>query len=393
MKMTLRLFIALLIVVTLSNTSCQPTDYSADINALKASRDSLAAALKITNTNLQTTNNNLAALGTSVTTIQAQLTVISGQISTLNTQLTATNTTVAGHTTTIATIQSQIKTIQDQITVINTKQDATTTAVNSTAQTVASIQAQLNTVLTQIATLNSQNTAINKTLTDISNSLALSNNQLNLMLTQLNALLAQVPTLTDVDGNVYKTVIIGTQVWMAENLETTKYRNGDPIQNATNTINWAGLITGAYCDFTNNATIGATYGHLYNFYTIMDSRQLCPTGWHIPSDTEFTTLSNYLGGDNLAGGKLKEIGTTHWGSPNTGADNSTGFTALAGSWRGDDGNFYYYVGWSGNWWSSSEYNANNGLYRSLSYNSNIFGRYYGAYVGKKGGLSVRCIKD
>ena len=392
MKMTLHFFIAFLIVITLSNTSCQPTDYSADINALKASRDSLAAALKITNANLQTTNSNLAALSTSVTTIQAQLTVISGQISTLNTQLTATNTTVAGHTTTIATIQSQIKTIQDQIAVINTKQDATATVVNSTALTVASIQAQLNSVLTQIATLNSQNTTINKTLGDLSNALTLSTSQLGNLLTQLNALLAKVPTLADVDGNVYKTVIIGTQVWMAENLRTKKYRDGTPIPYVTNSPTWINLSTGAYCYYAFNSSFGTEYGPLYNWYAVADSRNLCPTGWHIPSDNEWSVLINYLGGADAAGGKMKEVGTTHWNTPNTGADNSSGFTALGGGWIADSGGGYYWY-WMGNWWSSTLFDSNSPWLININSDMSRCLRTHGAYYEKKAGLSVRCIKD
>ncbi len=378
--------------MALFNTSCRPTDYSADINALKASRDSLAAALKITNANLLATNAAMASLGTSVTAIQAQLTVISGQITTLNTQLTTTNATVAGHTTTIATIQSQIKAIQDQITVINTKQDMTTTVVNSMAQSIASIQAQLNNALTQISTLNSQNIAINKALTDISNALVLSNSQLNLMLTQMNALLAQVPTLTDIDGNVYKTVIIGTQVWMAENLRTKKYRDGTPIPYVTNSPTWINLSTGAYCYYAYTSSFGTEYGPLYNWYAVADSRNLCPSGWHVPSDNEWSVLINYLGGADVAGGKMKEVGTSHWNTPNTGADNSSGFTALGGGWIADDGGGYYWY-YSGNWWSSTLYDSNSPWLVNINSDLRRCIRTHGDYYRKKAGLSVRCIKD
>lgn len=198
---------------------------------------------------------------------------------------------------------------------------------------------------------------------------------------------------SDIDGNVYKTVKIGNQIWMAENLKVTKYRNGNTIPNVTDYTSWANLTSGAYSDFFNDPNIGVIYGHLYNFYTVLDNRQLCPTGWHIPSDAEFTTLTNFLGGESVAGGKLKEVGTNHWNSSNIGADNISGFTGLAGGWRGDIGSFYYSVGTTGNWWSSTEYDANNGIYRGLAYNNTIFSRSYGAYFGKKGGCSIRCIKD
>jgi uncharacterized protein (TIGR02145 family) len=137
-------------------------------------------------------------------------------------------------------------------------------------------------------------------------------------------------TVTDIDGNIYHTVTIGTQVWMVENLKTTKYRNGDPIPNVTGNA-WAALTTGAYCWYNNDAaTYKATYGALYNWYAVADSRNIAPTGWHVPTDAEWTTLTTFLGGESVAGGKLKETGTNHWTSPNTGATNETGFTALPG---------------------------------------------------------------
>ncbi len=189
MKTTFRFLLAICTIVAFLFTSCQPTDYSADINALKASRDSLAAALKITNANLQTTNNTMASLSTSITTIQAQLVVISGQITTLNTTLTATNSTVAAHTATIATIQSQIKTIQDQIAILNTQQTSTSSALNTLSADVTSIKAQLTSILSQVATLNTQQIVTSTALSDIYAKLALSNNQLNSLSLQLNALL------------------------------------------------------------------------------------------------------------------------------------------------------------------------------------------------------------
>jgi uncharacterized protein (TIGR02145 family) len=189
------------------------------------------------------------------------------------------------------------------------------------------------------------------------------------------------PEVTDVDGNTYKSVRIGDQIWMARNLKVTKYRDGTAIPNVTNDNTWANLAGGAYCDWYNDATNGAIYGHLYNYYTVVDDRQLCPTGWHVPTSVEWTTLINFLGGYNVAGGKLKKTGTTHWDSPNTGANNLSGFTALAGSWRGI-------------WWTASEHDNNNGIYDYLDYAKNSVEQSYDEfYFGKKGGCSVRCIKD
>lgn len=192
---------------------------------------------------------------------------------------------------------------------------------------------------------------------------------------------------TDSDGNVYKTVTIGTQVWMAENLKTTKYSNGDPI--TTTTLNISGEAAPkyqwAYGDDVSNVSI---YGRLYTWYTIADSRKVCPTGWHVPSDEEWESLKIYLGGENLSGAKLKESGTTHWLTPNTGASNETGFTAIPGGYRNLTGS-YVSIQLSSYHWSSSD-NAPLGWGQSLHYNDSLLlrGGFY-----KPTGVSVRCIQD
>jgi uncharacterized protein (TIGR02145 family) len=198
-------------------------------------------------------------------------------------------------------------------------------------------------------------------------------------------------TVTDFDGNVYKTITIDTQTWMAENLRTTHYRNGEIIPEVSDDTAWSNLSTGAYCNYENtrnNDTI-ATFGRLYNWYTVSDSRNMAPTGWHVPTDAEWTTLTTYLGGDSEAGGKLKEINTTHWYSPNTGADNSSGYTALPGGYR--DGNITFFnIGNGVYWWSSSEGGTDYAWYRSLYYtNSNVERDGF----SKISGFSVRCLRD
>lgn len=208
-SLTFILRFAIITVMILSSSCQKQTDYSADINALKAtsnalraSRDSLAAALRITNANLLATNNALASLSSSVTAIQTQLGVISGQITTLNTQLTATNAIVAGHTTTIATIQAQIKTIQDQITSLNSQQTSTSSLVSGLSNTVSSIQAQITTILASIDTLNSQQSTTSAGLADISAKLLLSNNQLTSLALAFNSLLTNLtiaPIITTTD--------------------------------------------------------------------------------------------------------------------------------------------------------------------------------------------------
>src|ERR1035437_3671045 len=137
-------------------------------------------------------------------------------------------------------------------------------------------------------------------------------------------------TVTDFDGNVYKTITIGSKTWMAENLKVTHYQNGDPIPNETDATAWSNLTTGAYCDYNYTPSNSITYGHMNNLFSIIDSRTIAPAGLHVPTAIEWDTLINYIGGVSLAGGNLKEIGTTHWTSPNTGATNSSGMTILPG---------------------------------------------------------------
>jgi uncharacterized protein (TIGR02145 family) len=197
---------------------------------------------------------------------------------------------------------------------------------------------------------------------------------------------------TDIDGNIYNTVTIGTQTWMVENLKTTKYRNGEAIPNVTDDASWESLTSGGYCWYNNDAaTYKAAFGALYNWYAVADSRNVAPTGWHVPTDGEWTTLTNYLGGTSVAGGKLKEDGPSHWLAPNTGATNSTGFTALPGGCRG--GGIFTAVGDYGYWWSSKAIDKPNTWSRNLGlYNNGAYVYRYNGYP-LQDGFSVRCIKD
>ena len=195
--------------------------------------------------------------------------------------------------------------------------------------------------------------------------------------------------ISDIDGNVYTSVTIGTQTWMVENLKTTKYRDGSSIANVTDGTFWAGLSTGAWCDYSNLAANGTKYGHLYNWYAAADSRNIAPVGWHVPTDAEWTTLTAYLGGESVAGGKLKEAGTLNWASPNTGTTNETGFSALPGGSRNGSGTFYN-LGYFGNWWTATEYGAGSAWPRSMFCNLGDVSSYYGL---KTNGFSVRCVRD
>jgi len=196
-------------------------------------------------------------------------------------------------------------------------------------------------------------------------------------------------TVTDIDGNVYNTVTIGTQVWMLENLKVTKLNDGTAIPLVTDKTSWLNLTTPGFCWYGNNeATYKNTYGALYNWYTV-NTGKLSPAGWHVPTDAELTTLTNYLGGESIAGGKLKETGTTHWQSPNTGATNESGFTGLPGGMRNVPG-FFYNIENSGIWWSSTEYDATNEWLSEADYN---YGGFYKLNLVKTCGFSVRCVKD
>jgi uncharacterized protein (TIGR02145 family) len=193
----------------------------------------------------------------------------------------------------------------------------------------------------------------------------------------------------DADGNIYKVIAIGTQIWMAENLRTTKFKDGTTIPKVSDDAKWTELSTPAYCWYANNETgYKELCGALYNWYTV-NTGKLCPSGWHVPSDAEWTTLTDYLGGESLAGGKLKEVVNTHWGRSNDGADKSSGFTALPGGYRVSTGSFYG-VGNYGNWWSSSKYDSGSAWYRGMYYSSNSVGRVVYSMVD---GFSVRCIKN
>jgi len=184
-------------------------------------------------------------------------------------------------------------------------------------------------------------------------------------------------------------ITIGTQTWTLKNLDVVTYRNGDPIPQVQDDTAWVNLTTGAWCYYVNNTGNGTTYGKLYNWYAVNDPRGLAPNGYHIPTDAEWSILTDYLGGTVTAGGKMKEAGTSHWLSPNTGATNSSGFTGLPGGTR-DYYGYFYDIGAYGNWWSSSEYDTDYAWYRYLTSNYGNVGR---SAFFKLNGFSVRCLRD
>jgi uncharacterized protein (TIGR02145 family) len=210
-------------------------------------------------------------------------------------------------------------------------------------------------------------------------------------------------TITDIDGNVYQTITIGNQIWMAENLKVTHYRNGDAIPYVIGDPDWRNLTTGAYFYYDYNASNAAVYGCLYNWYAVHDSRNIAPTGWHIPTDEEWKTLEKYLGMSQASadatvwrgtdeGGKLKENGLSHWLSPNTGATNESCFSALPGGYRESGGGND--MGYSAYFWSSTEssvqYEDDLAWNRLLSWSNSQIRRYTDY---KTDGFSVRLVSD
>ena len=209
-------------------------------------------------------------------------------------------------------------------------------------------------------------------------------------------------TMTDIEGNVYRTITIGTQTWMAENLRTTRYRNGDPIPNGA-TTNWplSDNTPGGYCSYNNtsNPDTIVTFGLLYNGYAVLDSRGLAPDGWHIPTAAEWDTLIAFVaagegttdmyGNNSVAGGRLRETGTLHWGRANR-ATNSSGFTALPGGSRGPGKPSFDHVGYTCFFWSSTIYDSYSLRYYFSSSDFLTFGK--GA-SSKPCGVSVRCVKN
>jgi uncharacterized protein (TIGR02145 family) len=202
--------------------------------------------------------------------------------------------------------------------------------------------------------------------------------------------IAEAQTVKDIDGNIYNTVVIGDQVWMAENLKTTKYNDSTDIPFISDNKDWKALFAPAYFWYDNDEKANKnSYGALYNWYAV-STNKICPAGWRIPGYEEWTTMIEKLkGGERIAGGQLKETGTTHWKSPNKRATNSIGFTALPGGFRDSNGKFHD-IGIYGGWWSNTEASASKALYRGLLYD---YGTVGSGESHKADGFSVRCLRD
>ncbi|MEI7501319.1 MAG: fibrobacter succinogenes major paralogous domain-containing protein [Bacteroidota bacterium] len=206
----------------------------------------------------------------------------------------------------------------------------------------------------------------------------------------VKALLVPTPTVVkDIDGNSYKSVKIGKQEWLVENLKTTRYQNGDAIPVVSDEFKWKNLTTGAYCNYENDTGYYKRYGRLYNWYALNDSRKICPKGWHVPTDADWDKLTSFLGGEIVAGGKMKESKAAYWDIPNIGATNESGFTALPGGYRSIKGEFNS-LGSYTFFWSSTGYSSDMAWCRYLQNGNDQVERIENY---KRFGFSVRCIKD
>ena len=195
-----------------------------------------------------------------------------------------------------------------------------------------------------------------------------------------------VQSIYDVDGNAYTSVVIGTQEWLAQNLKTTKYCNGDPLVTDLISISWQSSSVGSWAYYNDDPSMDETFGKLYNFYAVVDTRGVCPCGWHVPTTIEWNTLFDFLGGPSVSGGTLKS--TANWNAPNTGATNASGFSGQGGGYRLSNGN-YSQQNVYGYFWTKNVFGSD-GVYRRLSFDS---AGVQSLYYSKRGGLSVRCLKD
>lgn len=202
-----------------------------------------------------------------------------------------------------------------------------------------------------------------------------------------NAPCERTPTVRDIDRNIYNTIQIGSQCWMQSNLKVTRYRNGNPIATGLDNKDWNTTQAGAYSFFNNLPQHDATYGKLYNGFAVSDGRRICPQGWHIPSDAEWSTLVDHLKGASGAGGRMKT--TTGWKSPNAGADNSSGFSALPGGFRSPEG-YCISLGIDAYFWSSTAIGFSDAWVRGLNFNKEAVSRID---FPRKSGFSVRCLRD
>ena len=370
-------------IVTVSNTIQLGNTLVTDV---KTSGTLTAGAITYPNTHNSTAGQLLSIDGSGTAT---WATLNAGTLSgtTLKSTITGSSLTSVGTLTNLTVTNPIVGSITG---------NAATATSATTATTAGNITATTNTTLTSLSSLATVGTitsgvwsgtavAIAKGGTGLTSA---GNNGQVLTSTGSGTLTWTTPT-TPTVAVFLPTIVIGTQQWMEKNLDVMTYRNGDVIPQVTDETAWVGLTTGAWCYYNNDPLNGAIYGKLYNWYAVNDPRGLAPQGWHIPTDAEWTTLSNLLGGNAAAGGKMKTTGTTRWAAPNTSATNESGFSGLPGGNRYDDGTFGY-VGGLGICWSATETNSASAWIRFLSYLNGDLNRFD---FLKRNGFSVRCLRD
>lgn len=194
----------------------------------------------------------------------------------------------------------------------------------------------------------------------------------------------------DIDNKKYPTLIIGNQCWTRTNLEVTRYQNGSTIIQIDSSRDWSTAQQGAWCYYNLNGQFNSMFGKLYNGFAVRDARGLCPTGWHVPSDLEWSTLSDLFGGNGQAGGSLKTTGTTSWNFPNSGATNLSGFSGQPGGYREGVSGSFFGLNYDGYWWSRTLLTSEDIWFRSLHYRHQAVDRYYDKMSN---GFSVRCVRN
>ena len=298
---------------------------------------------------------------------------------------------ITGCQKTVDTSAADITALKEAVNALQKRSDSLAAALTNTnnnlsalSKSIDSVKTQLAGIIVQINQLTTSLNTIGANITSINAQIAILNQQYADLLAKINAIQSQF--------NGIPTVVIGTQTWTQKNLDVSLFRNGDLIPLITDPKVWDTLTTPGWCYYNEDPALDLTYGKIYNWAAVNDSRGIAPVGYHIPTDAEWNTLATYLGGDSTAGGKLKETGTVHWNSPNTGATNSTNFNALPAGSRSTVGP-YNSLGIITAWWAIPTNNSRVSAWE-IWYNGNSLIHDTAPNVPTyTGGWSVRCIKD
>lgn len=384
-----------------------PCDITIVANPTTTSTSTIAPSTTTTSTSSSstTTTSTTVQPTTTTTTTQEPTTTTTSSSSTSTTTSTSSSTTTSTSSTSTSTTTSTSSSTTTTTTTIEPTTTTTTTIAGCTLYDFFSVVGDTHSIeyipcgLTSPTTLNIEPggggvnaciaSIISDNYPDATNNVGPCSEPTT---TTTTTIAPSTTTTTTVDpclDCVAHDLTIGTQTWTGCNLDVTTFRNGDPIPEVTDPSAWIGLTTPAWCYYDNTSVNGPTYGKLYNWYAVNDPRGLAPVGYHIPSDTEWTTLTTFLGGSTVAGGALKQQGFCHWLTQNT-ATNSSGFSGLPGGYRSTGGSFFTSVGTYGNFWSTSQYDSTASYFLSLYVADNTATIQVANNID---GQSVRLIKD